>query len=74
MSSQASKRIRKITDNMYGPEVGCHDGACVFGHPGGMQTNGGRECIKGNAVELRRNLMRMAQIARAALYVEREKA
>lgn len=25
--------------------VGCHDGGCVFGHPGGMHTNGGCRCL-----------------------------
>jgi len=26
--------------------VGCSDGGCVFGHPGGMHTNGGCRCLK----------------------------
>ena len=25
---------------------GCSDGGCVFGHPGGMHTNGGCHCIR----------------------------
>lgn len=25
--------------------VGCSDGSCVFGHPGGLQTNGGCHCL-----------------------------
>lgn len=24
---------------------GCSDGGCVFGHPGGMHTNGGCHCL-----------------------------
>lgn len=32
------------------PEVdgmqGCTDGGCIFGHPGGMHTNGGCACVK----------------------------
>ena len=24
---------------------GCSDGGCVFGHPGGMHTNGGCRCL-----------------------------
>lgn len=27
------------------PYVGCTDGGCVFGHPGGMYTNGGCKCL-----------------------------
>lgn len=26
--------------------VGCTDGGCIFGHPGGMHTNGGCACLK----------------------------
>ena len=25
--------------------ITCSDGGCVFGHPGGMHTNGGCKCI-----------------------------
>jgi len=25
---------------------GCSDGGCIFGHPGGMHTNGGCHCLK----------------------------
>lgn len=25
--------------------VGCSNGTCVFGHPGGMHTNGGCHCL-----------------------------
>lgn len=29
------------------PEIdGCSDHGCVFGHPGGMGTNGGCRCLK----------------------------
>lgn len=66
MSSRESRRIRLITTNAFGPETGCADGGCIFGHPGGMQTNGGCECLKGNATELRRNLQKLARIARIA--------
>lgn len=24
---------------------GCSDGGCIFGHPGGMHTNGGCHCV-----------------------------
>ena len=25
--------------------LGCSDGGCIFGHPGGMHTNGGCHCV-----------------------------
>jgi hypothetical protein len=36
-----SKRKSIITKEHHG----CSDGGCVFGHPGGMHTNGGCKCI-----------------------------
>ena len=32
-------RFRPIED------YGCTDGGCIFGHPGGMHTNGGCRCL-----------------------------
>lgn len=29
----------------HGKDFGCSDGGCVFGHPGGMHTNGGCKCL-----------------------------
>jgi len=29
-----------------GEGYGCSDAACVFGHPGGVRTNGGCSCLK----------------------------
>jgi hypothetical protein len=46
--------------------VGCHDGNCVWGASGGMQTNGGCQCIKGDRDELRRELQRMGRVLRSA--------
>lgn len=28
-------------------QISCGDGGCVFGHPGGMHTNGGCKCLMG---------------------------
>jgi len=25
--------------------LGCSDGGCIFGHPGGLHTNGGCHCV-----------------------------
>jgi len=26
-------------------DYGCSDGGCIYGHPGGMHTNGGCRCL-----------------------------
>ena len=31
---------------MSGEYFGCSDGNCLFGHPGGMHTNGGCRCLR----------------------------
>jgi hypothetical protein len=37
---------QEILDNLRKETgLGCSDGSCVFGHPGGMQTNGGCHCL-----------------------------
>jgi hypothetical protein len=59
----AKKLVFKIAHELF-PGTGCHDASCVFGHPGGMATNGGCACIKGEKVELRRNLQKLSQVAR----------
>lgn len=35
---------RKLAIEMFGSEIGCSDRVCIFGHPGGMHTNGGCKC------------------------------
>ncbi len=48
---------------------GCSDGGCVFGHPGGMHTNGGCKCLMGeerrihpnDIVRIRRSIRRLRQ-------------
>ncbi len=55
--------------------IHCTDGGCVFGHPGGMHTNGGCKCLpQRNRVtfEERRELDRKVRGMRAEL--ERTKA
>lgn len=37
--------LRQAVDEQWSG-VGCYDAGCVFGHPGGMQTNGGCSCLK----------------------------
>ena len=42
----------------------CHDGACIYGHPGGMQTNGGCQAMKERDVAtLRRHIQALRSIA-----------
>jgi len=56
--------IRRVSQRLFG-DVGCSDGSCVFGHPGGMQTNGGCGCIKEtNPVMLRRTIFQLREVAK----------
>lgn len=60
----AKQIVRRIAERRH-PGVGCFDGNCVFGHPGGMGTNGGCECLKEREpVLLRRTILALADIAR----------
>jgi hypothetical protein len=43
--AEAKRRVREVAVWFFGPEVGCGDGGCIFGHLGGMHTNGGCRCI-----------------------------
>lgn len=68
----ARQITREVAERLY-PGVGCTDGGCVFGHPGGMHTNGGCECLKErNVIQMKRNLLVMADIARALAAVNGE--
>lgn len=51
------------------PDIkGCTDGGCIFGHPGGMHTNGGCACIKEiRPTELRLRFQRNIQMLRAEI-------
>jgi hypothetical protein len=60
----ANKLVRQVAERLH-PGVGCTDHGCVFGHPGGMGTNGGCECMKErNPILLKRTIMQMADVAR----------
>ena len=62
------KRIRQIAIELFGPDVGCGDGGCVYGHLGGMQTNGGCNCMKSrDVIELTRLVQRLRMIAERAI-------
>ena len=39
-----SQLKRELTSRLF-PDAGCADSGCVFGHSGGMGTNGGCECV-----------------------------
>lgn len=45
MTATSRCRVRATAVRLFGEDVGCHDGSCVFGHTGGMQTNGGCQCL-----------------------------
>lgn len=64
MTSEAKKRIRAAAVELFGDEIGCTDGGCAFGHPGGMHTNGGCMCLKSRDVtELRRTAQMLSRVA-----------
>lgn len=45
---------------------GCSDHGCIFGHHGGMGTNGGCQELKSHDVDdMRRNLRRLSMVAYA---------
>jgi hypothetical protein len=67
MSNRVTARqmVRRVADRLH-PDAGCGDGSCVFGHRGGMHTNGGCQCLKEtDPVLLRRTALRLADVARA---------
>ncbi len=68
----ARKRLRGMAERCFPVDgVGCYDNGCVFGFSGGMQTNGGCDCLKRESVELRRHVQRLSKIAlRLALRLE----
>lgn len=51
------------------PDIkGCTDGGCVFGHPGGMHTNGGCSCLRNlQPVGERLRIMRNIRALRAEI-------
>lgn len=62
--STAKQIVRRVAERRH-PGLGCTDHGCVFGHPGGMGTNGGCACIKEtDALRLRRTILALADIAR----------
>lgn len=63
--SSASAIRRRVAERLF-PGTGCTDGGCIFGHPGGMHTNGGCECVKDrNPVYLRLIAQKLARVAEA---------
>lgn len=61
---ETNKLVRKLAIELFGNEIGCLDGNCVFGHRGGQHTNGGCQCLKGERTELRINLLKMSKLAK----------
>lgn len=66
MPKKTTKQIiRAVTVELFGDSVGCLDHSCIFGHPGGLGTNGGCGCLKDNKTQLAITLQRLAQVCRA---------
>lgn len=47
--SAASRHVREVAQELFGPDVGCFDGGCIYGRAGSVVTNGGCCCLSGNA-------------------------
>lgn len=61
----ARRIMRRVAERLFGEDVGCGDHGCLFGHRGGMGTNGGCQCLKeNNPVLLRRTAMRLSELAK----------
>lgn len=58
--------LRSVAKQILGHDVGCCDGSCIWGPPGGMQTNGGCQCVdKGQSIqEVRVQLRRLSLVAK----------
>jgi hypothetical protein len=55
---------KKLVDGV----IGCSDHGCVFGHPGGMGTNGGCHCLSDlRPPDLRRRVTKNVRVLRAEL-------
>jgi hypothetical protein len=55
---------KKLVDGV----IGCSDHGCVFGHPGGMGTNGGCHCLSDlRPPDLRRRVTKNVRVLRAEI-------
>ncbi len=62
--SAKQKLIREAARSL-GMVYGCTDHGCIWGHPGGMGTNGGCRCAADMPLGARVRLYSMARIASA---------
>ena len=58
MNPRILLRLKAV--RLFGDGIGCTDGGCVFGHAGGMHTNGGCACIKSSAFVVAQRLAQLA--------------
>lgn len=42
----SQRDINAAVEALWGASLSCADGGCIFGHPGGMHTNGGCQHTK----------------------------
>ena len=47
-SKASQKELAEWSETVFRALLPCSDGGCVFGHPGGMHTNGGCQHLKGD--------------------------
>lgn len=59
----AKKIVRRVAERLQA-DAGCSDHNCVYGHAGGMGTNGGCQCLKDrNPAVLMRHIMQLSRVA-----------
>jgi hypothetical protein len=46
----SQREVCEWAEAVFGVQLSCTDGGCVFGHPGGMHTNGGCQHLKSDRV------------------------
>ena len=45
-AKHSQRDIDAAVTTLWGSSLSCADGGCIFGHPGGMHTNGGCQHMK----------------------------
>ena len=64
-AKSVKQRVHAAAVELFGEDIGCSDHGCVFGHPGGMGTNGGCQHLKEREyAPLRRMVQQLAAVAR----------
>ena len=57
------QKVREVVTRMFGEDIGCGDGGCIYGCKPGMHTNGGCRCGNGERYEMRADILRLSALA-----------